>query len=84
MPRTVSVRQLRNETAEVMAAVQAGERLQLTVNRIPGADIVPHVPERGPWVSSDELRRILVEAPADQGLLGELAGVRGEVIDDCR
>jgi hypothetical protein len=46
------------------------------------ADIVPHVPERGPWVSSDEVRRILVEAPADQGLLEDLAGVRGQLVDD--
>jgi antitoxin (DNA-binding transcriptional repressor) of toxin-antitoxin stability system len=82
MARTVSVRQLRNETAEVVSALQAGERLQLTVNRTPVADIVPHVPERGPWVSSDEVRRILVEAPADHGLLEDLAGVRGQVVDD--
>lgn len=82
MARAVSVRQLRNETAEVMAAVQAGERLQLTVNRTPVADIVPHVPERGPWVSCEEVRRILVEAPADQGLLEDLAGARDQVVDD--
>jgi antitoxin (DNA-binding transcriptional repressor) of toxin-antitoxin stability system len=65
-----------------MAAVQAGERLQLTVNRTPVADVVPHVPERGPWVSSDEVRRILHEAPADQGLLEDLAGVRDELLDE--
>ena len=65
-----------------MAAVQAGERLQLTVNRTPVADIVPHVLERGPWVSSAEVRRILVEAPADQGLLEDLASVRDQMIDD--
>jgi hypothetical protein len=46
------------------------------------ADIVPHVPERGPWVSSDEVRRILHEAPADQGLLEDLAGVRDELLDE--
>ncbi len=76
------MRQLRNETAEVMAAVQAGERLQLTVNRTPVADIVPHALERGPWVSSDEVRRILLEAPADRGLLDDLACVRGGVVED--
>ena len=39
MARSVSVRDLRNNTAEVVAAVQAGETLTLTVNREPVADI---------------------------------------------
>lgn len=82
VPRAVSVRQLKNQTTEVMAAMQAGERLQLTVDRTPVADIVPHVPQRGPWVPSDEVRRILHEAPADSGLLDDLAGVRDDLVDD--
>ena len=37
----VSVRELRNHTARVIAAVEAGERVVLTVHGRPVADIVP-------------------------------------------
>ena len=82
MTREVSVRELRNRTAEVVAAVRAGERLSLTVNRTPVADIVPHTAKRDPWVPSSTLRRVLAEAPADARLLDDLAGVRGELVED--
>jgi prevent-host-death family protein len=80
--REVSVRELRNRTAEVVAAVRAGERLSLTVNRTPVADIVPHTATRDPWVPSSTLRRVLAEVPADARLLDDLAGVRGELVED--
>jgi antitoxin (DNA-binding transcriptional repressor) of toxin-antitoxin stability system len=82
MGRDVSVRELRNSTADVIAELEKGERLTLTVNRRAVADIVPHVVERGPWVPSSELRRIRGEAAADSGLLDDLADVRGDEIDD--
>ncbi len=65
MARAISVRQLRNHTADVVAAVRSGERLSLTVNREPVADIVPHRVNRSPWVPSSTLRRIAEEAGAD-------------------
>ncbi len=37
----VSVRELRNHTARVIAAVQSGERVVLTVHGRPVADILP-------------------------------------------
>ena len=48
MAREVSVRDLRNDTAAVVAAVQRDERLVLTVNRRAVADIVPHAEVRSP------------------------------------
>jgi antitoxin (DNA-binding transcriptional repressor) of toxin-antitoxin stability system len=83
MARDVSVRELRNATAGVIAELEKGERMTLTVNRRPVADIVPHVEERDPWVSSSELRRVVGEAPADPGLLDDLAEIRGDEIDDA-
>ncbi len=80
--REISVRELRNHTARVVAAVRAGERLSLTVNRTPVADIVPHAGTRSPWVPSATLREIVEEAGADAGLLGDLAEVRGSPIDE--
>ena len=81
--REVSVRELRNHTGDVVAAVRAGERVSLTVNRLPVADIVPHAASRSPWVPSRSLRVILDEAGADAGLLSDLEAVRGELVDDA-
>ncbi|MGI8414284.1 MAG: type II toxin-antitoxin system Phd/YefM family antitoxin [Solirubrobacteraceae bacterium] len=81
MAREVSVRDLRNHTAQIIAAVRAGERISLTVNRTPVADIVPYAAARSPWVSSSTLRAIVERAPADAGLLEDLAEVRGALLD---
>lgn len=83
MGRSVSIRELRNSTAAVISELEAGERLTLTVNRRPVADILPHVERRDPWVPSTELRRIIREAPADPGLLDDLAEIRGSEIDEA-
>lgn len=81
MPRDVSIRELRNSTPNVVKEVEAGERLTLTVNGRPVADIVPHAEQRDPWVPAAELRRIVRDAPADAGLLDDLADVREEELD---
>jgi len=41
VPDEVSVRQLRNHTAEVLRRVEAGEMLLVTVDRRPVAELVP-------------------------------------------
>jgi antitoxin (DNA-binding transcriptional repressor) of toxin-antitoxin stability system len=82
MAKEVSIRELRNSTPNVLAQLESGERLTLTVNRRPVADIVPHVQDRDPWVPSSEFRRIVEEAPADPGLLDDLADVREAEIDE--
>jgi len=83
MARQISVRDLRNHTAQVVAAVRDGERLSLTVNRTPVADIVPHKPIASPWVASTKLREIVAEAAADPGLLEDLMQIRGELVDEA-
>jgi antitoxin (DNA-binding transcriptional repressor) of toxin-antitoxin stability system len=82
MARDVSIRELRNSTSSVVSELEAGERLTLTVNRRPIADILPHVAARDPWVPAAELRRIVGDAPADAGLLDDLADVRGDELED--
>jgi antitoxin (DNA-binding transcriptional repressor) of toxin-antitoxin stability system len=82
MARAVSIRELRNSTSAVVSELEAGERLTLTVNRRPVADILPHVAGRNPRVPATELRRIVREAPADPGLLDDLAEIRGAELDD--
>ena len=82
MARDISVRELRNSTSGVIAELEKGERLTLTVNRRPVADIVPHVEQRDPWVPAAELRRLVHEMGADPGLLDDLADIRGDEIDE--
>ncbi len=82
MSRAISVRELRNHTADVVAAVRSGERVSLTVNRMAVADIVPHEQERSPWVPSHTLREIVEQAGADPALLTDLADVRGALTDE--
>lgn len=75
----VSSRDLRNRTADVLRRVEAGERIRISVNRRPVAELIPlgH-PE---WASGPAIQRILIESPADAGLLHDLAGVRGQTIE---
>ncbi|HKF18764.1 MAG TPA: type II toxin-antitoxin system prevent-host-death family antitoxin [Candidatus Dormibacteraeota bacterium] len=75
----VSSRDLRNRTAEVLRRVEAGEKVRVTVNRRPVAELVPLGPQR--WTSGAAMERILRESPADDQLLADLKAVRGEVID---
>jgi len=82
MVGNVSIRELRNSTSAVVAKIESGERLTLTVNRRPVADILPYSEGRDPWVPSAELRRIVHEAPTDKGLLADLAEVRGAQLND--
>lgn len=66
----------------MVAAVRSGERLSLTVNREPVADIVPHRATRSPWVSSEALRRIVAEAGGDAELLNDVAPVRDARVEE--
>ena len=59
----VSVRELRNHTARVIAAVESGERVVLTVHGRPVADIVPRV-ERSERRPSELLLAELEEVTA--------------------
>lgn len=77
----VGVRELRNRTARVIDAVRAGERVVLTVNGEPTADIVPHG-QRIRWLSGDQLREQLAERAADPGLRTELAELAGQTLDE--
>jgi prevent-host-death family protein len=81
MARHVSIRELRNSTADVVAEIEAGERLTLTVNRRPVADILPHSEGRDPWVPAAELRRIVRDASADPELFDDLAEIRTAELD---
>jgi prevent-host-death family protein len=76
----IGVRELRNQTAQVLAAVNSGERVTLTVRGEPVADIVPHG-RRTRWLSGSSLRRELETDAADAALASELDELVGQTLD---
>lgn len=80
--RSVSIRELRNHTAEVVAAVVAGERIVLTSNGHPVADVVPHA-ERSRWVPGELVLQALADgAAADRELRKDLDAALGGTTND--
>jgi prevent-host-death family protein len=75
----VSARDLRNHTAAVLRRAESGERLLVTVSRRPVAQLMPL--ERPVWASGSAMERVLRQAPADAGLLDDLAPLREQVIE---
>jgi prevent-host-death family protein len=78
----VASRELRNDTAGVLARVQAGEDIVITVNGRRVARLVPLQPVSRRWIGRDELMRKLAAAQADAGLRGDLKALAGETTDD--
>jgi prevent-host-death family protein len=76
----IGVRDLRNRTSQVIDAVQAGERVRLTVHGEPVADIVPHG-RRARWLAGEHLREQLRDRAADPALTHDLDGLAGQTLD---
>ncbi len=79
MADEISVRQLRNHTAEVLRRVEEGESLRVTVDRRPVAELVP-LPSRAVWVPRQRVVDSLVQA--DAALAAELAEALPDTVDE--
>ncbi len=79
MSSYVSVRELRNHTAEVLRRVEAGERLRVTVDRRPVAELSP-LPARNVWVPRE--RALAALQQADPALSEELAESLPDTVDE--
>lgn len=79
MSGRVSVRELRNHTADVLRRVEAGERLSVTVDRRPVAELAP-LPSRDTWVPRERVVAGLVQA--DAALRDELTRALPDTLDD--
>lgn len=77
--KDVSVRELRNHTAEVLRRVEAGERLRVTVDRRPVAELAP-LPTREAWVPRERAVRALIQA--DLELRSELSEALPNTVDE--
>lgn len=81
MSDEISVRELRNNVSAVLRRVEAGERLRVTVNRRPVAELIP-LPRRRFVVPWEELRGKLGAIQADAALAADLRRVLTETTDD--
>ncbi len=77
----IGVRDLRNRTSDVIAAVESGDRVTLTVRGNAVADIVPHG-RRAHWLSGERLAAELAGRAADPQLTGELEALAGQTLTD--
>ena len=79
MSNDVSVRDLRNHTADVLRRVERGERVRVTVDRRPVAELTP-LATRSVWVPRERVVAALEQA--DAGLTAALDDVLGDTIDE--
>ena len=77
----VTVRALRHRTADVVAAVEAGEAVTLTSRGEPIAEIVPHR-RRTRWLPGGWLQEQVANRQADVDLQRELDDAVGATVDE--
>ncbi len=77
----IASRQLRNETRSVLGRVDAGERVTITVDGRPVAELVP-VASRNRWMRRDDFVALLRNRQADAQLRRDLEELAGETTDE--
>jgi prevent-host-death family protein len=63
--KTITQRELRNHVSRVLWQVEAGERVRITVDGRPVADLIPIGGVRRTFVPIEEVLRLLARAPLD-------------------
>jgi prevent-host-death family protein len=81
MDSSVSVRELRNNVSAVLRRVESGERLTVTVDRRPVAELIPL--RRRRHVPVAEALKVANRLAADPGLLADLAVILPDTTDDA-
>jgi prevent-host-death family protein len=80
--RTIPQRELRNHIGRVLREVEAGERLRITVDGRPVADLVPTGGARRTFVSRADITGLLARAPLDPAFAPDLEALTGATIDE--
>jgi prevent-host-death family protein len=78
----IAARELRNQTADVLRRVEAGEQVTITSRGRAVAELVPLRPARRGPIARAELVRRLARTQADAGLREDLAALAGDTTDD--
>ena len=79
---TIASRDLRNHTSEVLGRVTEGERVTVTVNGRPVAEIGPVSNSRPIAFTRSGLVTLLTHKQADAGLAAQLEELAGDTTDD--
>jgi prevent-host-death family protein len=82
MSSEVASRELRNNTAELLRRVVAGEQIVVTARGKPVASLIPFESQRRRWLPRAELMRRLGLVQADPDLRADLERLAGETTDD--
>jgi prevent-host-death family protein len=77
----ISVRDLRNDTGEVLRRAEAGETLTVHSNRRPVAQIVP-LNSRATWMPAAQFFDSVLAHPTDPGLRDDLADLQPDTLED--
>jgi prevent-host-death family protein len=82
MSTQVAARELRNNTADLLRRVEAGEEIVITRRGAPVATLAPYAPPRRRWLPREELIERLKRSQADPGLRDDLKRLAGDTLDD--
>ena len=80
--RTIAERELRADLTRALQQVQAGERLRITVDGRPVADLIPVEGSPQIWVHWDEIEQIRANAALDPQFAADVRGVIGATVDE--
>lgn len=81
MSATIASRELRNATRELLARVESGEEIVITVRGRPAAVLRP-VRDRPRWLAREEFVARFGSRQADSGLRADLAALSPETTED--
>ncbi len=79
--REIPLRELRNQISRVLRQVEAGERMTVTVDGRPVADLIPHSGRRT-FVSRDDLIRLLEARRPSPDLRDDVRRLIPDTTDD--
>jgi prevent-host-death family protein len=80
--KTITPRELRNHLNLALRQVEAGERMRITVDGRPVADLIPIGGVRRMFVPIDEVLRLLARAPLDRKFSRDIEGAAGATIEE--
>ncbi len=80
--KAIPQRELRNHVSRVLRQVEAGERMRITVDGRPVADLVPIGGVRRTFVPRNEVLRLLARALLDRRFSRDIEGAAGPTIEE--
>ena len=79
--KTIPARQLRNESAEILREVQAGQRFLVTISGQEVAELTP-LASRSLFVPRSVVESLIREVPLDRGFAGDVDAALGQRVDE--